>query len=121
MELQNLKVLFKAHDNDLSTIKAGYIELKTSLDTCQEADNTNSSLDENQINENIRQEEDLKNLENLIKQLSERWNTAMHLFKNRLMTHFNILKTNICFLCCCFLNKHYNYSISFRIPTEEAI
>ncbi len=81
------------------TIKSGYVELKKSLETCQlvdqQTDSVKSSNDsnnqmnnDNQLTANRQQDEDLKNLDILIKQLTDRWNNAMHLFKNRLILTF---------------------------------
>ena len=100
------------------TIKSGYIELKKSLETCQlvdqQTDSVNSSNDlnnqmnnDNQMTTNRQQDEDLRNLDILIKQLTDRWNNAMHLFKNRLIKKFSIIfyflhSSNICFSVCFF-------------------
>ena len=73
--------MFKQHENDLNTIKAYYKELEVSMERVRNRQyESASSL--NHINEE-RQLDDLKKLDSLIKQLTDRWNNSMTLFKNR--------------------------------------
>lgn len=75
-----MKNLFKHHDNDLSVIKNNYDELKSSIEKVKSRQLsdpvTGQPIEDHQL-------EDLHKLEVLIKQLAERWNNSMHIFKAR--------------------------------------
>jgi hypothetical protein len=73
--------LFKQHENDLTTIKCYYTELEKSMEKVRIRQlESNSNLV--QLNEQ-RQLDDLKKLDSLIKQLTERWVNSSNLFKSR--------------------------------------
>lgn len=75
--------MIKSHEKDLTLIKSCYDELKTSTDkvkSYQFDSSINSTNDSASID---RQAEDLKRLNELIAQLSDRWNTATSLYITR--------------------------------------
>ncbi len=73
--------MFKLHENDLKTIKSYYNELEKSMEKVRNRQFENNS---NLVHLNEqRQLDDLKKLDSLIKQLTDRWLNAHNLFKAR--------------------------------------
>jgi hypothetical protein len=86
--LQEVKSLFKAHESDLIIMKSYYEELKLSMDKVrnQNAEKSKFSLlsvnSPSKLSEE-RQSEDLVKLDQLIKQLTDRWNHSLHFYRSR--------------------------------------
>jgi chromosome segregation ATPase len=85
--IRNLKKMFKQHENDLTTIKSYYQELEASMEKVRSRHFESGAKGSNNttlvhLNEQ-RQLDDLKKLDSLIKQLTDRWVNSINLFKNR--------------------------------------
>ena len=87
--LQEVKSLFKQHENDLMVMKSYYDELKLSMDKVRSRNLEQEkysllSIDSSRHKKTEeRQAEDLVKLDLLIKQLTDRWNHSLHFYRSR--------------------------------------
>lgn len=79
--LTSLKAQFKNHEKDLISMQSYYEELRKSMERVRAKNLEDDPSRQQQRDE--RQAEDLLKLESLIKQLSERWNSALLMYKAR--------------------------------------
>ena len=83
--INSLKHLLKQRESDLKTMRSYYEELKFAIEKVRLRSSDETSTEESRSLKELeeRQIDDLKKLDALIKQLTDRWNSSFHLFKAR--------------------------------------